>query len=105
MEAMDKSVTDWVRLGLEVLTLVGVVPALRRWLGAGRRARTASLVAQLASEVLVAVARRRNVPPAAVVDMEEAIQLLIKRLVASGVDPKRAADIARAALAGAAHSA
>jgi hypothetical protein len=94
-----------VQLGLEVLTVLGVGPAVLRWLHIGRRARMASLVAQLAQEALIAVARRKGVAPAEASQMDEAVEMLRQRLVASGMDPKKASDAARAALAGAAHPA
>jgi hypothetical protein len=75
-------------------------PAMR-WLSAGRRMRTASLVAQLAQEVLVGMARKRGIPASDVASLEEAVEELVKRLVAVGVDPVKAPAVARQALAGA----
>jgi hypothetical protein len=83
-----------------LLSLV-LVPALKRFLEAGRRAKVASLVAQLASEVLRSVARRKGVHAAEAAQMAEAIEELERRLIAVGVDRKKVADIAERALAGA----
>ena len=98
---MEISISDLVSLGLQALAMVGVLPAARRWLAVGRRAKTASLVAQLAQEVLVAVMRRNGASAERVAQMEEAIALLIARLIAAGVDPAKAREIAVSALAGA----
>jgi len=98
---VEFSISDLVSLGLQGLALVGVVPAVRRWLAVGRRAKTASLVAQLAQEVLVAVMRRKGVSAERVAQAEEAIALLMARLIAAGVDPAKAREIAVSALAGA----
>jgi hypothetical protein len=83
-----------------LLSLV-LVPALKRFLEVGRRAKVASLVAQLASEVLRSVARRKGVHAAEAAHMAEAIEELERRLIAVGVDPKKVADIAERALSGA----
>lgn len=93
---------EWVRIGLEVLVTVGVTPMVVRWLKVGRRAKVAALVGQLAQEVLVAVARRHGVSAGAASEAPEAVELLRQRLVAAGVDPAKAAEIAKHALAGAA---
>lgn len=95
------SIGGWVEIGLQALVLLGVVPSARRWLAVGRRQRTASLVAQLAREVLVAVGRRTGLDASVVSQLDEAIEILRVRLIEAGVDPAKAASIAKAALAGA----
>lgn len=102
---MGMHLSDWLTLAVQVLTVAGVVPAVRSWLAVGRRARMASLVAQLAQEVLVALARRHGVAPEQAASLEGAAAELEKRLLAVGIDPKKAPDVARAALDGAMHPA
>lgn len=96
-------IKQWLELGLQAATAAGVVPAVMRWLSVGRRARTASLVAQLAQEAMIAVARRRGVAPADVSHSDEAAEVLSNSLKRVGIDPSKVEDIARNALAGASH--
>lgn len=97
------SIKDWAELALYAASFIGIVPPLQRWMASGRRSKTASLVAQLAQEVLVAIVRRKGVSPTVVAEMEEAIELLRLKLIGVGVSPTKAGAIARDALAGAAH--
>lgn len=75
-----------------------LVPVAHRWLSVGRRAKTASLVAQLAQEVLRAVAHRNGVHAAQAARLAEAVEELERRLIRVGVDPAKAASIAADAL-------
>lgn len=97
----DLSAAQWIDLAVKGLVAAGVVPAMRRFLSVGRRAKTASIVAQLAQEVLVAVARRKGMAADEVAGLEEAVEELRRRLIGAGVDPNKARVIAEQALAGA----
>ena len=96
------NIVELVGLGVQLLALLGILPRANQYFSVGRRSARASLIAQLAQDVLALVTLQKGVSPSVAASLEESIELLRAKLVGAGVDPAKALEIARSSMAGAA---
>jgi hypothetical protein len=87
-------------MGVEILALIGVLPKLRGYFDQRRRRDRATLLSQIADDVISVVAIQKGISQEAAASSHEAIAIMRDRVIAEGVKASQARAIAERSLAG-----
>jgi hypothetical protein len=100
-QSKENHVSFLVKWLPELVGLIRLVPAVRRYFDVSRRRVRASLISQLAQDALALIALQRGVSLEQAAQLDELIEEIEAKIVGEGVDPAKARSIAKSAAAGA----